>query len=196
MFLYRFLRFFLFWASRLFFHLEVRGREYIPKEGGFILASNHASFLDPILLGVACPRILNFAARDSLFKIPLFGLLIFNVGAFPIKRWSADLSAVRESVRRLQAHTGLVVFPEGTRSVNGQLQAITHGFVLLASKAGVPIVPVWIKGSYKAWGRRSPMIRPSKITVVFGQPVTAVRGMPYPEVAQEIQARIRCLSGA
>lgn len=196
MFLYRLFRFFLFWASQLFFHLEVRGREHIPKEGGFILASNHASYLDPILLGVACPRVLNFAARDSLFKNPAFSLLLFNVGAFPIKRWSADLSAVRESVRRLRAHAGLVVFPEGTRSANGQFQSITHGFVLLASKADVPIVPVWIKGSYKAWGKQSKKIKPSKITVEFGQPMTVVKGKPYSEVAQDIHAQIQCLSGA
>lgn len=158
------------------------------------MASNHASFLDPILLGSACPRGLNFAARDSLFKNRFFKFLISNVGAFPIKRWSADLAAVRESVRRLSSNVGLVVFPEGTRSEDGLLKPITHGFVLLAAKANVPIIPAWISGSYKAWGKKSRIMRPVKITVAFGQPLWVERKQPYSEAAQKVFDQIRNLS--
>ena len=179
---------------KFYFHLEAIGKEHIPRKGGFVVASNHASFLDPVLLGSACPRGLNFAARDSLFKNPLLRYLISNVGAFPIKRWSADLAAVKESVRRLSLNAGLVVFPEGTRSPDGLLQPMSHGFALLAAKACVPIIPAWISGSYKAWGKKSKIMRPVKITVVFGQPLWVEKKQPYPEVARKVFDRIKDLS--
>lgn len=194
MLLYRFFRFLLAIICKIYFHLEVKGKEYIPKNGGFVLASNHASFLDPIVLGVACPRILNFAARDSLFKNHFFGGLILRVGAFPVKRWAADLSAVRESVRRLRDNRGLVVFPEGTRSEDGKLQPITQGFVLLAVKANAPIIPAWISGSYKAWAKAGKVIKPVKLKVIFGHPVQAVKGQSYADVAQGVFRRIEDLS--
>lgn len=194
MFLYRFFRFFLVWLCWLFFHLEVKGRDFIPKNGGFVLASNHASFLDPILVGTACPRVLNFAARESLFRNKFFGWLIAEVGSFPIKRWSADLAAVRESVRRLRNNAGLLVFPEGTRSKDGIIRDFTSGFVMLAAKARVPIVPVWVSGSHKAWGKGSKFIRPAKIRVVFGSPVDAGDRRDYEVVAREVVGQIKCLS--
>ena len=194
MFLYRFFRFFLIWSCKLFFHLEVRGGGFIPKKGGFVLASNHASFLDPILVGTACPRVLNFAARESLFRNKLFGWLIAEVGSFPIKRWSADLSAVKESVRRLKNNAGLLVFPEGTRSQDGNIRDITSGFVMLAAKAKVPIIPVWVSGSWKAWGRGSRFIKPAKIRVIFGRPVDVGNRRDYEVAAREVAARIQGLS--
>lgn len=150
------------------------------------MASNHASFLDPILLGAACPRLLNFAARETLFKNYLFSALLRRVGAFPIKRWSADLSAVKESLRRLKNNGGLVVFPEGSRSPDGKLQNITHGFILLAKNARVPIIPAWISGSYNAWGKAHKCIRPAKIKVVFGRPVYVPKKQSYTDIAQEV----------
>lgn len=193
MFLYRFFRFFLIWLCKLFFHLEVRGRGFIPREGGFVLASNHASFLDPILVGTACPRVLNFAARETLFRNKFFGWLIAEVGSFPIKRWSADLSAVKESVRRLKNNAGLLLFPEGTRSHDGNIHNITSGFVMLAAKAGVPIIPVWVSGSHKAWGRAR-RIRPAKIRVVFGSPIEVGKRRDYEIVAREVVGQIQGLS--
>lgn len=171
MFLYRLFRAILVLLCKIFFRLEVQGKELIPKKGGFVLASNHASFLDPILLGTACPRILNFAAKDALFKNRLFAALILRVGAFPIRRWSADIAAIRESVRRLQNNFGLVVFPEGSRNNTGEMQNVSSGFVLIADKAGVPIVPAWITGSDRALGKGMKIIRPAKIKVIFGKPI-------------------------
>ncbi|MEK6568576.1 MAG: lysophospholipid acyltransferase family protein [Candidatus Omnitrophota bacterium] len=192
--MYRFLRFFLICSCRLFFHLEVRGRGFIPKKGGFVLASNHASFLDPILVGTACPRVLNFAARESLFRNKFFGWFITEMGSFPIKRWSADLSAVKESVRRLKNNAGLLVFPEGTRSQDGNIRVITGGFVMLAAKARVPIIPVWVSGSRKAWGKGSRFIKPAKIMVIFGSPVDVGNRRDYEVAAREVVGRIQGLS--
>lgn len=201
MFLYWFLRFFCLILGKFFFHLEARGREFIPRQGGFVLVSNHASFLDPIILGVLSPRVLSYAARDSLFRNKLFAALLSEICVFPIKRWSADLGAVKESVRRLKNNSGLVVFPEGTRSPNGEIQNFTYGFVLLAHKAAVPIIPAWISGSNKAWGKGRRLIRPAKIKVVFGRPLNTegrhIKGkQDYARISQDVFEQIKLLGCA
>lgn len=193
MFIYHFLRLSAFILSKLFFHLEIKDRKLIPRRGGFVLVSNHSSFLDPIILGAACPRTLNFAARDTLFRNRLFAGLLREVCAFPIKRWSADLSAVRESVRRLKSGAGLVVFPEGTRSAGSEMQNITYGFVLLSYRGRAPIIPAWISGSNKAWGKGNKMIKAAKIRVIFGQPVYADSSRPYSEIAQYVYKQMQQL---
>ncbi len=194
MFLYRFLRLICILLSKLIFHLKVQGKELIPREGGFVLVSNHSSYLDPVILGCISPRILNYAARDTLFKNIVFAWLLTNIGVFPIRRWSADLNAVRESLKRLKKDFGLVVFPEGTRSIDGSMQDITHGFVLLADKAKVPIVPARIFGSHKAWSKAAKIFRPSKIRVVIGEPVYVEKNLTYPDMAQEVFKSIEHLN--
>lgn len=192
-FIYHWLKLSAFVLSKLFFHLEIKDRKLIPRQGGFVLVSNHTSFLDPVILGAACPRVLNFAARDTLFRNRLFAALLRMVCAFPIKRWSADLSAVRESVRRLKSGAGLVVFPEGTRSAGSEMQNITYGFVLLSYRARVPIIPAWISGSKNAWGKGDKMIKAAKIRVIFGQPVYANSSRPYSEIAQYVYKQMQQL---
>lgn len=191
MFVYRFLRLISFLLCKLFFRFEVFGKEFIPKKGGFIIASNHASFLDPVILGVSCPRLLSYAARNTLFRQPLFAALLLQICVFPIRRWSADLSAVKESVSRLGRGFGLVIFPEGTRSLNGDIQSVTRGFVLLAQKAGVPIIPARIFGSHNAWPKSRRIFRPAKIRVVFLKPVYSQKGIDHSRTAQVIFERIK-----
>lgn len=192
-FIYHWLKLSAFVLSKIFFHLEIKDGKLIPRQGGFVLVSNHTSFLDPVILGAACPRVLNFAARDTLFRNRLFAALLRKVCAFPIKRWSADLSAVRESVRRLKAGAGLVVFPEGTRSLESEMQNITYGFVLLSYRAGAPIIPAWISGSKNAWGKGDKMIKLAKIKVIFGQPVYANSSRSYSEIAQYVYKQMQQL---
>lgn len=189
--LYRILRFISFLLCKLFFHFEVFGKGHIPGKGGFIIASNHASFLDPVILGISCPRLLSYAARDSLFSKAFFAFLLGRIGVFPVKRWSADMSAVRESVRRLNTGFGLVIFPEGTRSADGDIQSITRGFVLLAQKAGVPIIPARIFGSHKAWPKSRRIFRPAKVRVLFLEPVYSQKGKDYNRTAQDVFEAIK-----
>ncbi len=191
MFLHWLARFVLFLFCKLFFHFEVIGRRNIPESGGFILVSNHDSFLDPVFLSVSCPRVLNFMARDSLFRNPVFGWWLLEVGVFPVKRWSGDLPAIRAAVRRLKAGHGLGLFPEGTRSPDGRIQDFSQGFALLADKAGVPVVPARVIGSYKALGRGSRMIRPVKVRVVFGERVRLDKKQSYIESARQAREKIK-----
>lgn len=163
---YWFAYFGIWLCSRIFFPITVHGSRNLPRSGKVILASNHVSNLDPLILGLVFRRRISYLAKDTLFKNKIFAWVLYHVSAFPIKRNSSDFGALRESLRRLE-HGSLVVFPEGTRKSNEPQQGI--GF--LAVKSKVPVVPAYISGSDKAmpagakWPRRAP------VQVVFGEPV-------------------------
>lgn len=193
--LYWIIRFIAIVVSKLLFRLEAKGAENIPKIGGFILASNHTSYLDPIVLSSACPRKLNFMARHDLFYNPLFSWLISKVGAFPVKRDSPDLSALKEAMRRLKNGNGLLLFPEGTRQVNGvSLSEPQPGIGFLAAKVNVPVIPAFVKGSVKALPKGAKCIRPGKISVYFGKQIYIERRLPYQDIAKRIMENIRHIS--
>lgn len=179
---------------KILFRFDAQGIEHIPKEGAFILASNHTSYLDPIALGVACPRRLNFMARHDLFSIPLFSWLISNVGAFPLKRDSADLSAIKEAIRRLKNGNVLVLFPEGSRRIDGKSGTPQGGIGFLATKVNVPMIPAFIKGTQIALPKGAKFVRPTKVFVRFGKQISIERRMPYQDIARQIMENIRHLS--
>ena len=154
---------------KIVFRLEVKGRGNIPDTGGFILASNHVSYLDPLVLGVACSRQLSFMARHDLFGVPVLGVWLRNVGAFPLRRNFADIASIKEAIRRLRQAEGLVLFPEGSRSFQGSVQDAQPGIGFMAAKSQVPVVPAFVKGTQRALGRHARLIRPTKIRVYFGK---------------------------
>jgi len=144
-------RFVLFIVLKLFFFFKVTGREFIPKSGGCIIASNHLSYLDPVVLSVASTRILNFMAKEDLFRGNwFFKKLITVLNAFPIQRGKNDLKAIRLAIDKLKAGDALIIFPEGTRSATGDLKQGESGVSMLAAKAGVPVIPVLIVGTERA----------------------------------------------
>lgn len=178
------------------FGLKAHGRQNIPKRGGFILASNHVSYLDPIIVGSACPRKLNYMARHDLFYNRFFSWWLDAVDTFPVKRDTADLSAIKEAMRRVKAGKGLLLFPEGRRkdansTSFGKPQA---GVGFLADKLDVPVIPVFVKGSEKAFPRGAKFIQPTKVDVYFGKQIKIERGLPYQDIAEEIMKNIRHLS--
>lgn len=192
--LYWFLRFISFLLFKTFFQLEVKGREHIPKSGGFILASNHVSYLDPIAVGVASPRKLNYMARHDLFSNLFFARLLYSVGAFPVKRESADLSALKEAMRRLRNGGALVIFPEGSRRFNWTPAEPEPGIGFLAHKLNVPVVPAFVKGTEIALPKRAKFLKPAKISVHFGKQILIERGVPYRDIAELIMGNIRHLA--
>ncbi|MBI4577237.1 MAG: 1-acyl-sn-glycerol-3-phosphate acyltransferase [Planctomycetes bacterium] len=155
-------------ASLLAFGLRADGWRRLPREGGCLVAANHASFLDPVVLGCAARRRLDSMARDSLFAWRPFGWVLRGVGCFPVRRGEGDTTAIREAVRRLQEGRALVVYPEGTRSADGSLGPLRLGVALLASRAHVPVVPAWIEGSRLAYPRGRLLPRPWPVRVRFG----------------------------
>jgi len=165
---YDFSKFVLWLFFRLGFGFEVRGREHVPRDGAFILASNHLSYLDPPLLAAACRRRLSFMARANLFEQPLLGAYLRAVHVIALQRGEGDLGAIREAVRRLQQGDAVAIFPEGGRQFSGQLGRAKRGVGLLAATAHVPIVPVLVQGTFQALPPDSHRLHRAKIRVAFG----------------------------
>ncbi|MBA4543121.1 MULTISPECIES: 1-acyl-sn-glycerol-3-phosphate acyltransferase [Thermoactinomyces] len=145
-----------------FYRWKVEGVHHIPKEGPVVICANHISNLDPPLLGAAMDRRIHFMAKQELFRIPLFSMLIRVLGAFPVKRGSGDLQALKQALRLLQEEKVLGIFPEGTRSRDGKLGRAHTGAALIALRAGAPVVPAAIIGPYR-------LFRP--VRIIFGQPI-------------------------
>jgi 1-acyl-sn-glycerol-3-phosphate acyltransferase len=165
--------------SHAVFLLVFRGRvlhtERVPKTGGVLLVCNHQSYLDPVLAALALPREAHFMARDTLFRGGFFKPLIESLNAFPVKRGSADIGAIKETLKRLKNGGLITVFPEATRTEDGTIRPMQPGVVLVARKAGVPLVPTLILGAFEAWPRQAKLPRPRRVLVAYGQPVTAER---------------------
>ncbi|MEZ6046369.1 MAG: lysophospholipid acyltransferase family protein [Planctomycetaceae bacterium] len=159
--------------SSIWFRLRGYHQDRLPAKGGALLLLNHQSFLDPVLVGTVINRSVSYVARDSLFKVPVIGFILRNTYVMPIRRESATSSTIREAVRRLNHGFLVGLFPEGTRSADGTVGAFKPGFLSILKRAEVPIIPVGIAGAYEAMPRGSFWIRPRKICVVFGEPITA-----------------------
>jgi 1-acyl-sn-glycerol-3-phosphate acyltransferase len=157
--------------SWLWFDLKTYGKENVPDEGGVLLIANHQSYLDPILVAVHLRRPVSFFAKSELFENRYFGWLIRNLHAFPVKQGAADVGAVKEAVARLKEGHVLNIYPEGSRSDDGELLPIQPGVALIVRKAGVPIVPVIIDGSFDAWPRTQKLPHPHRIKVLYGPPL-------------------------
>ncbi len=142
------------------FRIEVYGAENLPQEGGFILASNHVTELDPVLLGIKVNRQLNFMAKVELFKNKLFGALITALGAFPVSRGTGDTSAIDKAIDTVEKGNVLAIFPEGTRSKDGELRRFKSGTIVVAEKTGADIIPtgIYIKDFQKGLRFRSKII--------------------------------------
>jgi len=180
--------------SKIMFPITVTGREHIPVRGRFILASNHRSNLDPMILGLASGHRLNYVAKDSLFRNKFFRVILRLVGAFPIKRNTSDFRALREALRRLQTGFGLVIFPEGTRKAVGKNKKPQQGIGLIAVKSKSPVIPLFISGSENVLPAGSKKMRYSRITVTFGPPHSYDDERSYPDIAREIMEQISALS--
>lgn len=155
----------------LLFRGRVFGTRNVPRSGGVLLVCNHQSFLDPVLATLALPRECHYMARATLFRNRFFRRLIESLNAFPIKRGTGDVGAVKETLRRLKRGALVTTFPEGTRTFDGHVAPMQTGVVLLARRAGVPIVPTLILGAYEAWPRQALLPRPAPIIVAYGEPL-------------------------
>lgn len=175
---------------------DVRGREFIPKEGAFLLIANHLSFIDPVAIGVNCPRILTFMARKDLFDKRFLGAWMKSVGVIAIKRDSADLKSIRDSLRLLEKGRAVVVFPEGRRLENPQesFHQLKRGFLLLAKKSGVPVIAAKIEGSEKAMPKSTNRVKSgSRIKVTFSKPFFIARNEDYDQAMERLEEVLAAL---
>jgi 1-acyl-sn-glycerol-3-phosphate acyltransferase len=181
---YRFCR---FWF-RVYFYLYHRGRVYnaerLPDDGAFILAGNHISFLDPPFFGLACRREAFYLARDTLFRNPVSNWILRSWNCVPISRERGDIGAMRTVLRMLGEDKAVLMFPEGTRSQDGQLREPRAGIGMIAARANVPIVPMRIFGTERALPKGASFPRPARVQIKFGEPFV----YPLPEGFEDLRS--------
>lgn len=159
--------FFCFWLG-----YRARGHQQLEDADGGLVLANHQSFLDPLLIGLPLHRPISYLARDSLFRVPVIGWILRNTYVMPISREAAATATMRETIRRMQHGFLVGMFPEGTRTETGAMGDLKPGFVALIRRAKVPVYPVGIAGGFQALGRRSWFLRPTRVRVVVGAPIT------------------------
>ncbi len=182
---------------KVFCRIELINYQNIPSKGPVIIACNHVSYLDPLIAGFGTRRRVYFLAKASLFKNRFFGWLIKRLGAFPLKEEGGnDISAIKRSLRLLRGGKVVVIFPEGTRSYDGDLQKAHPGVGMLAFKSRAVVIPVYIDGSEKALPRNGKSLKPAKIIARFGNPLIPVckNGHPdYQEFSSQVMQAIKSL---
>jgi 1-acyl-sn-glycerol-3-phosphate acyltransferase len=184
----------------LFYRYRAFGRGNVPVRGAVLVASNHQSFFDPVLIGLSLPRPISIMAREGLFRVPGFATLIRSLNAFPVKRGAFNREAIRRAMEVLGGEKLLLLFPEGTRTRDGRLMPPKPGIALLARKADVPVVPAVIHGAYRAWPSHRALFRLFvPIRVAFGEPLRVGKGNAKrleEDVARSWKQMMTALDGA
>ena len=163
-------------VSRLLWGARIEGIEHLPRTGPFIVATNHCSNLDPLMMGWATGnqigRVVHFMAKIEMRRWPIIGWLATQSGVYFVRRGERDRAAQRFSLEALAAGKPIAMFPEGTRSRDGRLKAGKSGAALIAMRSGAPIVPAGISGTQRIFPGRSRWPRPTRVVIRFGKPFT------------------------
>ncbi len=169
--IYKIIKILAITVLKLFFGFKVEGKENIPSKPPYLVAANHVSYLDPIVIGCAFPHKVRFMGKKELFEHKFLSWLLKELGVFPINRGALDISSVKQSIQILKDGGVLGIFPEGTRSRDGKFKGANKGVIGIAIKGNVSIVPVGIKGTYEAWPPDKKFPKIHKIFVKIGKPV-------------------------
>ena len=193
--IYELVHFLVRLLTLVFLRIRVFGQNNIPVTGGAIIASNHQSYLDPALVGIALSRPINFMARHTLFKANwFFGRFISSLHAFPIVRGKFDSSGMREAIKRLKAGRIVVVFPEGTRSFDGKLRELKSGLYFLAQQSNVPVIPAIVDGAFNVWSRHHALpVKLSAVRVIYGQPLPIAQFNTPQDLTQRLYQELTLL---
>ena len=190
---YEFLKRVLQLAAILGYRVRHSGLHNIPVEGGVLVVSNHQSHFDPPLVGIGCPRRMNYVARDTLFRFAPFGRLLSSVDSIPIDREGIGLGGIKESLKRLKRGEMVLIFPEGTRSPDGEIHPFRPGFTALAVRSKAALLPVAIEGAFQAWPRWKKFPGLGRIRVHFGEPILPgeFAGRDERDLLAEVERRVR-----
>lgn len=181
---------------QLFFRPTVRGQENIPLNGPVLVAPIHRSNLDFAFTLFISPRKVFFMAKDSLFKVPVLGTALIQLGAFPVKRGIADREAMRSAEEVLNAGCALILFPEGTRKYGPHVEPLHAGAMFIAARTGATVVPVGISGTDRALPDGAKFPRPMKVRVVVGEAIAPPAGEGRPsrsaiaEKSEELRVKL------
>ena len=172
-FTYHFIHLFIYIVTKPLFRYRAIGTQYIPKKGGAILASNHASYVDPFFVGLGVVRRINYLAKKELFSNRVTSYFLRNLfRTIPIDREQMDRTTLKTIYRLLRSNEVLLMFPEGTRSRDGRLQEAKMGIGMIAYNAQVPVIPVYINGSHHILPRDAKRVHLEQCSVYFGPPVS------------------------
>jgi 1-acyl-sn-glycerol-3-phosphate acyltransferase len=186
--------------ARVFFRFRVLHPERVIQKGPVILAMNHESYLDPPFAGIACRRAIYFLARKSLLDVPVLGWILPKLNVIPVDQEGGDRSALKTLIRILRANHCTIVFPEGSRTLDGNLQPAQPGIGFLIAKTRAPVVPMRIFGAHRALPRGGGKLRFCPITIVVGEPLwftaAEIEGHGrevYPRLSQRVLEAIAAL---
>ena len=188
-FLWKIGRVFFQFIAVLMFHIRTFNRWNIPSTGGALLVTNHQSFLDPWLIGIAIKRQIHYMARDSLFQGGLTQWMMESTNTFPIRRGRADSTAVREAIARLNKGYLVNIFPEATRSADGTIGPIAAGVAIIVHRSKAPVIPIVIDGAFEAWPRNQKFPSCKPVRILYGEPIGHAELSALS--ADEIAVRIR-----
>ncbi|MCE5203218.1 MAG: 1-acyl-sn-glycerol-3-phosphate acyltransferase [Actinomycetia bacterium] len=156
---------------RVLFRVREYGRKNVPARGGAVLAGNHRSYMDPVLLWCVSPRFVHFMAKRELFERGLVAWALPRLWAFPVEREGADRAALAQADAFLKKGELVGIFPEGSRQDRDALGEAHGGAAFVALRAGVPIVPVAFVGTEKVWPRGQALPKFRRVTIVYGEPI-------------------------
>jgi 1-acyl-sn-glycerol-3-phosphate acyltransferase len=181
----------LIWPlTKVLYRLEMTGRENIPARGPVIVVANHSSYIDPIIAGLANRRQIHYMAKAELFEIPVLSWLIRRLNAFPVRRETADRTAIRTALDLLARGDVVLLFPEGTRYRLEGLGPIQPGAGVIAEKAGCPIVPITLIGTDMVLPDGARLPRFPKISAIVGEPMMPEANVGGPREAKEKARRL------
>jgi 1-acyl-sn-glycerol-3-phosphate acyltransferase len=163
-------RFFRF-LYRFYFGWRVFRADRVPLEGPVILASNHASYLDPPLVGSGIRRKINYLARESIFRVPILAAILRSWEVVPVDRDGGTGRGLKAILDRLSGGGAIILFPEGTRTRDGKMQPARSGLGLTVIKSEAPVVPARVFGTFEAYGAKMIIPRPRRVLVKYGQPL-------------------------
>lgn len=172
--------------------LSIRWESALPDEPKYIVAANHCSNLDPIIVGITFPRRLRYLAKEELFRPFLFGRILRILGAVPVLQSDdvAAAAALKMFFKLLDDGESVVLFPEGTRSPDGQLKPLEGGAALISLHAGVPIIPAFITGSFDAMPSGAAIVKPVKLVIHYGQAIYPTKGKSSKAAREELTMRL------
>jgi len=178
-------------GARLYWRIRLQGVENIPPEGPLIIAPNHVTYADPVIVWIPVHLRVHFMAWDALFDVWGLSWLIRRLRAFPVQLDSADPRAIRETVRLLRASQTVMIFPEGGRAPNGRLQAFHQGAFRLACSLNVPVLPVTILGGHDAWPPGRALPRPGRLSIVYHPAISPPKGSDPRAAARTLARQVR-----
>jgi 1-acyl-sn-glycerol-3-phosphate acyltransferase len=177
-------------GSTVLFDLKVYGRDNVPDEGGALMISNHQSYLDPAVLGAQLRRPMSSLAKSDLWDNPVFGWLISHLYAYPVRQGTGDVGAIKETISRLREGHVLNIFPEGSRTEDGELLPIQPGVALVIRKAEVPVIPVVVDGTFRAWPKGKLLPARHPVRVMIGKPIR-MDHLKHREIVAEVDRLFR-----